>query len=411
MELNGLAISPAPSSSKTTPAVKVVKDDEDNESLSESVTTRRESLDSSTSSVEDFTNDSTIATVTEPITSDMDASLNKAGSAPMGLFMIDVVSAENLPKGKSAVPNRFDMDPFCVISFGKKTFRTKKIRHNLNPKWDERLYVNVKSNDFDSNYKLTFSIYDHDKLSSHDYIGNASFDIADLLTDCEKAGYEEEDVNNQDKDDRVLAKKKMKPELRKVVTKTVSLANPKIEDIAASTLTLRFRFTPYKELRRNFWLSLCRLYDSDDNGNLNFIELSALLDCLGSTLSNATIEGLFLAVNKNPETGELTYNEVVQVLDERMARNSQLMMMRRASSLVTASPSSPSKKNGSTGFDSDERVIQIKECPFCHRPSMKTKEELDILSHIAICANEDLSSVDNFGECCDFVSFPIFNQD
>jgi phosphatidylserine decarboxylase len=36
------------------------------------------------------------------------------------------------------------MDPFVVISFGKKVFRTRVIRHSRNPVWDEKLLFHVR---------------------------------------------------------------------------------------------------------------------------------------------------------------------------------------------------------------------------------------------------------------------------
>ena len=44
----------------------------------------------------------------------------------------------------------WDMDPFVVISFGKKVFRTRVIRHSLNPNWDEKLLFHVRR------YEATF---------------------------------------------------------------------------------------------------------------------------------------------------------------------------------------------------------------------------------------------------------------
>jgi phosphatidylserine decarboxylase len=36
------------------------------------------------------------------------------------------------------------MDPFVDISFGKKIFCTRIIRHSLNPIWDEKLHPHVR---------------------------------------------------------------------------------------------------------------------------------------------------------------------------------------------------------------------------------------------------------------------------
>lgn len=38
----------------------------------------------------------------------------------------------------------WDMDPFVVISFGKKVFRTRVIRHSRSPEWNEKLLFHVK---------------------------------------------------------------------------------------------------------------------------------------------------------------------------------------------------------------------------------------------------------------------------
>ena len=71
------------------------------------------------------------------------------------------------------------MDPFVVISFGKKVFRTRVIRHSLNPKWDEKLLFHVRR--YETNFKVQLAVLDWDKLSSNDHVGDASFAISDLL--------------------------------------------------------------------------------------------------------------------------------------------------------------------------------------------------------------------------------------
>lgn len=71
------------------------------------------------------------------------------------------------------------MDPCVVISFGKKVFRTRVIRHSLNPVWDEKLIFHVRR--YESKFKIQFSVLDWDKLSSNDHIGDASLDLAELI--------------------------------------------------------------------------------------------------------------------------------------------------------------------------------------------------------------------------------------
>ena len=48
----------------------------------------------------------------------------------------------------------------------------------------------------------------------------------------------------------------------------------------------------------------------------------------------------------------------------------------------------------SANDDHFERVINIKNCPLCHRPRLNSKAELDIVTHLAICASQDWAKVD-----------------
>jgi phosphatidylserine decarboxylase len=41
-----------------------------------------------------------------------------------------------------------------------------------------------------------------------------------------------------------------------------------------------------------------------------------------------------------------------------------------------------------------ERVINVKTCPLCHRPRLNSKVEMDIVTHIAVCASQDWNRVD-----------------
>ena len=62
----------------------------------------------------------------------------------LGLVLLEVREASDLPRMKNMTRTGWDMDPFVVISFGKKVFRTRVIRHSLNPTWDEKLYFHVR---------------------------------------------------------------------------------------------------------------------------------------------------------------------------------------------------------------------------------------------------------------------------
>lgn len=85
---------------------------------------------------------------------------------------------------RSVTRTGWDMDPFVVISFGKKVFRTRVIRHSLNPTWDEKLLFHVRR--YETNFRVQLTMLDWDKLSSNDHVGDASFEVAQLTANVPK---------------------------------------------------------------------------------------------------------------------------------------------------------------------------------------------------------------------------------
>jgi len=73
----------------------------------------------------------------------------------------------------------YDMDPFVIVSFGKKTFRTKVIRHNLNPVFNQRLIFQVMKSE--KTYQIIFNIYDRDKMISNDFVAEATLPLTTFV--------------------------------------------------------------------------------------------------------------------------------------------------------------------------------------------------------------------------------------
>ncbi len=281
-------------------------------------------------------------------------------------------------------------------------------------------------------------------------------------------------------------------------------------------------YQPYAALRQRFWRQFLKQYDTDDTGSLSHIEITSMLDSLGSTLTRLTVNSFWTRFNKNSHTDELTIAEAIQcleaelgrpdcekkrldaddaLLDSSLSATPMIMMSDRegnelplvhldfsgppmsisvgpetgdvvsgaemkaqpaASGSYTTEPAQqplvhaasgtptgesadpiggmvrqgsysssepedessgsgtpeseavppkkskfrrgtkPKSKSGSTlsaasssGSEASlERVINVKNCPLCHRPRLNSKAEVDIITHLAVCASQDWNKVD-----------------
>lgn len=276
----------------------------------------------------------------------------------------------------------------------------------------------------------------------------------------------------------------------------------------------RAKYQPYDALRQRFWRQYLKQYDTDDTGHLSHLEITSMLDSLGSTLTRSTVNSFFMRFDKKPHDGELTVEEAIQCLETELGRPDsekkrvdaddglpdssvsatpvlmvadhqgrelaldQLdfsgppshggpgagdgsgvpsayatepsehaaaprgdpatpltgehdLMGRQVSysssdaeessgSNTNLAPAAPAKKklrfrrgkkaksessgSGAVGRESKvhsmsddssfERVINVKNCPLCHRPRLNSKAEMDIVTHLAICASQDWNKVD-----------------
>lgn len=223
-------------------------------------------------------------------------------------------------------------------------------------------------------------------------------------------------------------------------------------------------------------------YDTDDTGTISHLELTSMLDSLGSTLSHETVVSFWTRFNKRHQEDALTADEAVQCLETELCRPASekkrvnpddnvmdtsapvtpaitgghetqqhvnfdkldfsgmssnpaaLGNPRTTAEQPSAPPAQPTEPmqqplheaasasptrtsmgtpfaRNSSGSSSDadaedssggsspeggsfERVINVKNCPLCHRPRLNSKAEVDIVTHLAVCASQDWARVD-----------------
>ena len=96
-----------------------------------------------------------------------------------GIIFMEIVKVTDLPPERNMTRTSFDMDPFVVAALGRKVLRTKMIRHNLNPIYNEKMLFQVMRHE--TGYSLTFTVIDKDSLSGNDFIASALFPINKMI--------------------------------------------------------------------------------------------------------------------------------------------------------------------------------------------------------------------------------------
>ncbi|GAV80320.1 C2 domain-containing protein/ArfGap domain-containing protein [Cephalotus follicularis] len=98
---------------------------------------------------------------------------SKAGMVEfVGLIKVNVVRGTNL-----AIRDVRSSDPYVILAMGDQSVRTRVIKNNLNPVWNESLMLSIPEHV----PTLKVLVYDKDKFSTDDFMGEAEIDIQPLL--------------------------------------------------------------------------------------------------------------------------------------------------------------------------------------------------------------------------------------
>ncbi|BFG25501.1 hypothetical protein CerSpe_117760 [Prunus speciosa] len=89
-----------------------------------------------------------------------------------GLLRIHIQRGVNL-----AVRDMRSSDPYVVVKMGKQKLKTRVVKRNVNPEWDERLTLSVA----DANLPVMVCVYDKDTFSFDDKMGDAEFEIDSFI--------------------------------------------------------------------------------------------------------------------------------------------------------------------------------------------------------------------------------------
>ncbi|KAG8480762.1 hypothetical protein CXB51_025452 [Gossypium anomalum] len=90
----------------------------------------------------------------------------------IGMIKVNVVKGTNL-----AVRDMVTSDPYVMLTLGQQSVKTRVIKNNLNPVWNESLMLSIP----DSIPPLKVIVYDKDTFSHDDFMGEAEIDIQPLV--------------------------------------------------------------------------------------------------------------------------------------------------------------------------------------------------------------------------------------
>ncbi|KAI8370475.1 phosphatidylserine decarboxylase-domain-containing protein [Radiomyces spectabilis] len=228
----------------------------------------------------------------------------------VGVTFLEISHANDLPPERNLTRTGFDMDPFVVISYGTSNFRTSAVRHNLNPVWNEKLYFHVHHNEVD--YRLKLTVYDKDRFSGNDLVAWHEIPIMDIIKQSQ--AHQKKRQSTDEIPDNAIDQ-----EMDRHTVPLTMLHKDKWKD-RHPTLTFRAKFMPYDEIRRMFWIALARTYDVDGSGTLSRLEVQSMLETIGSTLSETTIDSFWRQHGQDPknENDELPIENLVSSLEAHM---------------------------------------------------------------------------------------------
>ncbi|KAK8961993.1 putative ADP-ribosylation factor GTPase-activating protein AGD11 [Platanthera guangdongensis] len=91
----------------------------------------------------------------------------------VGLIKVNIIRGTNL-----AVRDVVSSDPYVILTLGHQTMKTRVVKSNLNPVWNEQVMFSIP----DPVPPLRLQVYDKDTFSTDDRMGEAEIDIQPLVS-------------------------------------------------------------------------------------------------------------------------------------------------------------------------------------------------------------------------------------
>ncbi|XP_074558624.1 GTPase activating protein 1-like isoform X2 [Curcuma longa] len=103
--------------------------------------------------------------------------MSTSGLLPREKEMLGLLKVKVLRGFDLAVRDLRSSDPYVIVKMGKQKLKTRVIKRNTNPVWNEELTLSIE----DPNLPVRLEVFDKDTFSLDDPMGHAEFDIRMLV--------------------------------------------------------------------------------------------------------------------------------------------------------------------------------------------------------------------------------------
>ncbi|AGO09859.1 AaceriAAL131Cp [[Ashbya] aceris (nom. inval.)] len=253
----------------------------------------------------------------------------------MGVAFVEIVRILDLPPLRNKFSTTFDMDPFVIITFGRRVFKTSWKKHSLNPEYNEQAAFEVYPHEM--SFKLDFRVLDRDSFSFHDRVADASVDFKDIISRKSNNGICHCDLEVP-----------------------LNLKYSALTETHASRMYLKLSFFPYHILKKHFWDQVINAASTLQH--FDVVQLTLLLDGLGH-FTEQEVNNFFYHSGKSPWSKDTLPKEVIiRHLQE---------------------------------WKNSNAFRRVQKCPLCCQQVKATKAlrhsklnaENDLITHFAICSS------------------------
>ncbi|KAJ6234215.1 phosphatidylserine decarboxylase [Anaeramoeba flamelloides] len=231
---------------------------------------------------------------------------------PLGLLRLTILEGAEIIKSDLIGKG----DPYVTVLFGHQAYKTQILKGDK-PIWKTECRVWI--HEHTKKHKLSIGLWDRDKKKD-DQLGHKYQDISTLIEDQEEKEFWIDIPKHHYTLDSHLTgathggKLEDKPEGKKKLKLKKEKKNSEDEETKiVGKLKVRTQYLPQGDLDKMFWDRFLEHFDTDNNGSLDKLELTALLTAFGTTLTDKEIDQIFDESDKD-KSGDLTFDEIIDCL-------------------------------------------------------------------------------------------------